>query len=188
MRAAHTDTTPFLEDASGYRGSADQVLVPADIDELREIVTAATASETPVTISGAGTGLTGARVPHGGWVISLERFRQLEIRPGVARCGVGVILSDLQAAAAKTRQFLGPNPTESSACVGGIIATNAGGARSFRFGPVGRQLLSLEVTFMDGRTAHFRRGDKVDFPYRPVRTPHTTKSSAGYALNPNLDW
>lgn len=188
MCAASTDIDPYLEDSSRYRGSADQVFVPTNVNEVRQIVINASADKVPLTVAGAGTGLTGARVPRGGWVISLERFRDLEIQPGRARCGSGVILADLQSAAARTRQLLGPNPTESLACIGGIISTNAGGARSFRFGPVGRQVLALEVTFMDGRTVRFKRGDKVDFPYRTVRAPSTTKTAAGYTLRPNLDW
>ncbi len=188
MSASATDLAPFLEDASGYHGSAEQAFTPATLDELRGIVHRASTNNIPLTIAGAGTGLTGARVPRGGWVVSLDRFRQIEIQPGRARCGTGATLADLQVAAAKTRQFLGPNPTEPSASLGGCISTNAGGARSFRFGPVGRQVLALEATFMDGRTVRFQRGDKVDFPYRPVRAPATTKNAAGYTLHPHLDW
>ena len=183
-----TDLAAYLEDASGMHGSADRVFTPASTREVREIVAQAVSSNTPLTVAGAGTGLTGARVPRNGWVISLERFRNLEIQLGRAICGPGVLLSELQAAAARKRQFFGPNPTENSACIGGIISTNAGGARSFRYGSVRRQVLALEVTFMDGRTVRFRRGDKVDFPYRSVPPPHTTKNSAGYALHPDLDW
>jgi FAD/FMN-containing dehydrogenase len=188
LEVTSADVAPFLEDSSGYHGSADRVFVPDSVTDLREIVSSASAQNIPVTVAGAGTGLTGARVPCGGWVISLERFRQLEIYRGRAHCGSGVILADLQSAAGKTRQFLGPNPTESSASIGGAISTNAGGARSFRFGPVGRQVLALAVTFMDGRTVRFKRGDKVDFVYCCVRAPSTTKSSAGYALHEGLDW
>jgi FAD/FMN-containing dehydrogenase len=41
---------------------------------------------------------------------------------------------------------------------------------------------------MDGRTVRFKHGNKVDFPYRTVRAPSTTKSAAGYALHRDLDW
>jgi FAD/FMN-containing dehydrogenase len=41
---------------------------------------------------------------------------------------------------------------------------------------------------MDGRTVKVKRGDRVDFPYKPVRVPATTKNSAGYYLKPELDW
>lgn len=182
------DISRYLEDSSGYRGEAERVFVPSEIAEVREIVANASAGKIPLTVAGAGTGLTGARVPHGGWVISLERFRKIEIHRGRARCGAGVLLKDLQHAAAQRKQFFGPNPTESSACIGGIIGTNAGGARSFHYGSVRRHVLALDVTLMDGRTAHLERGEAVDFPYRAIHLPATTKNSAGYYLQPELQW
>jgi FAD/FMN-containing dehydrogenase len=188
MQLSSVDLAPFLEDSSGYKGAADQVFVPPDIESLREIVKEASSRGIPLTVAGAGTGLTGARVPKSGWVVSLERFRTLEISHGKARCGVGVSLADLHREAARTKQFFGPNPTETSASIGGIIATNAGGARSFRFGAVRHHVLSLKAVFMDGRVATFRKGELLDFPYQPVQAPATTKNAAGYCLQPNLEW
>ena len=188
MKAASVSVDSYLDDSSGYRGSAERVFLPANVEELREVVKESAARRIPLTVSGAGTGLAGARVPHGGWVVSLERFRNIHIDAGRVRCGAGVILKDLQKAAAGTRQFFGPNPTEDSAAIGGILSTNAGGARSFHYGSVRRHVLGLEVTFMDGRTEWFRRGDKVAFPIQPIRLPATTKNSAGYYLTADLDW
>lgn len=188
MLADSTAIDPYLEDASGYKGEAEQVFLPSDLNEVREIVKTAANRQIPLTVSGAGTGLTGARVPHGGWVISLDRFRSIAISPGRARCGAAVTLDQLQEAAVPTKQFFGPNPTESAASVGGVIATNAGGARSFHYGSVRRHVLALEVTFMDGETRTFRRGDRVDFPIQPIRIPATTKNSAGYLLKPDVEW
>jgi FAD/FMN-containing dehydrogenase len=188
MSGATDSIARFLEDASGYRGEAERAFAPENVEELREIVRRASAEHALLTVAGAGTGLTGASVPHGGWIVSLERFRKIEIQAGVARCSSGALLKDLQAAAAEKRQFFGPNPTESLASIGGIISTNAGGARSFRYGSVRRHVLSLEVTFMNGETRRFRRGEHVDFPVTLVRVPATTKNSAGYYLQPDLDW
>lgn len=188
MNAASVSVDAYLDDSSGYRGSAERVFLPATLQEVIEIVKASSADRVPLTVSGAGTGLAGARVPHGGWVVSLERFRDIKVEAGRARCGAGVILSDLQKAAARTKQFFGPNPTEDSAALGGIIATNAGGARSFHYGAVRRHVLGLQVTFMDGRSEWLRRGEKVDFPIQPVRLPATSKNSAGYLLTSDLDW
>jgi FAD/FMN-containing dehydrogenase len=188
MQAPSPNIMPYLEDSSGYRGEAEQVFLPSNLDELREIVRASSTRGIPVSVAGAGTGLTGARVPHGGWVISLERFRSLEIEAGKARCGAGVILSDLHEAAGKAKQFFGPNPTEASASIGGVISTNAGGARSFHYGSVRRHVLALEVMLMDGRTLRVKRGDRVDFPVRTIHAPATTKNSAGYYLQPDLEW
>lgn len=178
----------YLEDASGYRGEAERVLFPRNSREIRNMVQQSRTARVPLTIAGAGTGLTGARVPHGGWLLSLEHFRACTITDGRAHCGPGVLLSDLSQAATATRQFLGPNPTEISASVGGIVSTNAGGARSFRYGSARSQVAALEVTFMSGETRRFERGEKVDFSYRPVQVPATTKNAAGYYLKPDLDW
>jgi FAD/FMN-containing dehydrogenase len=188
MLAHATDIVPYLEDSSGYRGEAEQVFLPSNLEELGEILHDASSHGIPVSVAGAGTGLTGARVPHGGWVISLERFRSLEIQPGKARCGAGLTLTDLHAAAAKAKQFFGPNPTEASASVGGVISTNAGGARSFHYGSVRRHVLALQVMLMDGRILRVKRGDRIDFPVRTIHMPATTKNSAGYYLKPDLEW
>ncbi len=188
MQSPAVDIAPYLEDSSGYRGTAEQLFIPSTSKELCAFVQNSVSKQLPLTIAGAGTGLTGARVPQGGAVISLERFRTIEIERGKARCGAGVILADLQAAAAKTKQFLGPNPTETSAFIGGIVSTNAGGARSFHFGSVRRHVLALQVTMMDGSTREYKRGDSVNFPYRSVRLPSTTKNAAGYYLQPDLEW
>jgi len=53
---------------------ADQVLIPKTEGELLEIVARARESKTPLTIAGAGSGLTGGRCPEGGWLISMEKI------------------------------------------------------------------------------------------------------------------
>jgi len=101
-----------LEDASGFRGEAERVFAPASEAELLEIIAAAAQGGTSITIGGARTGLTGGCVPQGGWAVSLEKFRRLEICPGRAIAGPGVELDTLQLEAARTGQFYAPDPTE----------------------------------------------------------------------------
>lgn len=174
----------MIEDASGFRGEAKRLITPASEAELLDII----AERVPITIVGARTGLTGGCVPQSGWAISLEKFRRLDICPGRAIAGPGVPLDQLQAAAAPTGQFYTPDPTETTASIGGTIATNASGARSFRYGSTRRHILRLRVALMDGRIREFRRGDKVDFDVPALPLPNTTKNTAGYALAPGMDW
>jgi FAD/FMN-containing dehydrogenase len=162
--------------------------VPRDERELVEIVQAASAASVPLAIAGAGTGVTGGRVPAGGWVVSVERFQKLEIGDGVARVGAGVSLADLHAAASASKQFYAPDPTETSAWIGGTLATNASGSRSFRYGDSRRHTLGLRVALADGSIHEWKRGDRVDFPIHPLPAPATTKHTAGYYLRPDLDW
>lgn len=178
----------YLEDASGYSGEAEEVFAPESEPELVAIIRRATEARIPVTASGAGTGVAGGRVPHGGWIVSLERFTQIQILPGRARAGAGVLLKDLQAAALPSGQFYAPDPTEMAASVGGSIATNASGSRSFRCGDTRRHVMALRVTLMDGMVREFRRGDKIDFATPEIPRPKTTKHSAGFLLYPGMDW
>lgn len=178
----------YLEDASGYRGHAEEVLVPKTEAELIEIVARAAATKTPITVAGAGSGLTGGRCPDGGWLVSIEKFRRLEIAPGVAVCGAGVSLTDLHAAARATGQFYPPDPTETLAAIGGTIACNASGSRSFKFGATRRWVERLRVVLTTGRVLDVKRGDKIDFEVPEIPRPAARKHSAGYPLSPGMDW
>ena len=178
----------YLVDASGFRGRADKVLVPGSEQELLEILRDAIRGSIPVTISGGRTGLTGGSVAQGGWVVSLEKFQRLDIEKGRAIAGAGVSLEAVQTAAHRTRQFYAPDPTERTASIGGNIATNASGSRSFLYGSTRRHVLGLRVVLMDGRVLQVARGDKVDFPVPRIPLPNTTKNTAGYALSPGMDW
>lgn len=181
-------TAVRISDASGFEGSAEQLIVPENEDRLVEIVAEAVRTNTPVTILGSRTGLTGSCVPQGGWAISMERFRKLEIENGFARVGPAVTLLELRDAAAKTGQFYAPDPTEISASIGGSIATNASGSRSFRFGSTRRHVRALKIALLDGTVRWFRRGESIDFEVPPLPTPQTTKNTAGYRLAPGMDW
>jgi FAD/FMN-containing dehydrogenase len=177
-----------IEDASGYTGHADEVVTPSCFEEAAAVLARCATRRTPVTVSGAGTGVTGGRCPDGGVLLSLDRLQGLDVGPGVARAGAGVPLSDLHSAAQARGQFYPPDPTEWSASLGGSIATNASGARSFLYGPTRRWLRALTVAFMDGSVRTFQRGDRLDFPYTPLPATRARKSTAGYYLRENLEW
>ena len=178
----------YLEDASNLRGYADRLILPASEAELAAALRDASAARMPVTIAGAGTGVTGGRVPFGGWVVSLEKFRRLEVHRGYAICGAGVLLRDLHATAQSSGQFYPPDPTETGAAIGGTIATNASGSRSFRYGPTRRWVEALQVVLAAGTVRQFARGEAIDFDPGVVPLPEVTKNTAGYLLRPGMDW
>ena len=162
--------------------------MPTDEAGVAAVLRDASVHSTPVTIAGAGTGITGARVPFGGWVLSLEKLNRVEIRPGLAIVGAGTPLSELHAGAQQSGQFYPPDPTETSACIGGTIATNASGSRSFRYGSTRRWIEGLRVAMADGRVMDVSRGDSVDFDPGTIPLPAVTKNTAGYPLRPGMDW
>ena len=178
----------YLEDASGLRGFAERLLIPENEEGVSEILSRATRENIPITVCGAGTGVSGGRVPQGGWLVSLEKFSNLDVNPGTAFAGAGILLRDLQAAAGVTGQFFAPDPTETMACIGGAIATNASGSRSYRYGAMRRHVLGLRVVLAQGEILNVRRGQSVDFAIPSIRIPRSTKHAAGYKLRPGMDW
>lgn len=178
----------YLEDAGGFKGHADRICVPQDETELRTLMAEANEKRIPVTIAGGGSGLTGGRVPQGGWLISMEKFRKLEVGDGVATVGAGVTLHDLHAAAKAHGQFYPPDPTETMAFMGGTVACNSSGSRSFKYGATRSWINRLRVVLADGTVKDVRRGEPIDFDVPEIPQPACKKHSAGYALKPGMDW
>ena len=177
-----------ISDASGYAGQADRVFTPRSEEELSRILVRASSEKVPVTIMGALTGLAGGAVPKGGWAVSMSQFRKLDTGSGKARVGAGVLLKDVQAAAIASGQFYAPDPTENTSSIGGNIGANASGSRSFRYGATRRHVQALSVVHIDGRMREYRRGETVDFDVPKIPLPHTRKHSAGYRLEPGMDF
>jgi FAD/FMN-containing dehydrogenase len=177
-----------ITDASGYPGSADQVFSPESEEQVVEILKRASAENVPITIMGALTGVTGGAAPEGGWGLSLAKLRTINIEQGRAIVGPGTLLREVQAGAAASGQFYAPDPTENTSSIGGNIATNASGSRSFRYGATREHVLALRVALLDGRVIEVRRGQPVDFDVPALPLPKTTKHSAGYRLAPGMDF
>jgi FAD/FMN-containing dehydrogenase len=180
--------SPYLADASGYRGRADELLLPEDEAAVVEIMRRASAAGIPVTISGGGSGLTGGRVPDGGWLVSLEKLNRIEIHEGYAICGAGASLTSIQAAAAPSRQFYGPDPTEYSAAIGGTVATNASGSRSFLYRDTRKHVRALRVVLPNGEVLALRRGEKPPFAIPSIPAPDVRKTTAGYYMRSGMDY
>lgn len=179
---------PLLQDASGFSGTPERIFEPATEADLAEILLDAARNGTPVTLAGALTGLGGGGVPEAGWAVSLRRFNRVEIRGQQAIAGAGATLQDVQSAGRRQRMFYPPDPTEQTASVGGSLATNASGSRSFLYGATRRHVAAVRALFLDGSLRELRNGDTLPFDVPEVRMPATTKHSAGYPLRPGMDW
>ena len=186
--ATAADDDNYIVDASGFKGWAETVFLPPDESAVVDILRRAGEERVPITVIGARSGLTGGGIAQGGWVISTEAFRDIQIDQGRARVGAAVTLLDLRDAAAPSRQFYAPDPTEITASIGGTIATNASGSRSFLYGSTRRHVSAIRVALMDGSVREYRRGDKIDFRVPHIPWPNTRKCTAGYPLAPEMDY
>src|SRR5436305_309727 len=155
----------FLADASNLAGGhASRVLLPESSEEVAEALARASRERTPVTVAGAGTGIVGGRVPFGGVVLSTERLSRVgeivkEEGGGRATAGAGVVLSDFKREVRSNGLLYPPDPTESSCYIGGTVATNASGARTFKYGPTRAYVRRLKVALAAGDLLDVRRGE-----------------------------
>src|SRR5215213_8628222 len=195
----------FLTDASFIRdGHADRVVLPESIDEISEILTTANRNLTPVTVSGAGTGTVGGRVAFGGIVLATDKLNHIksivqEDHDGFAVIEAGVILAELQRAADQQGLLYPPDPTERGCFVGGNVATNASGARTFKYGPTRNYVRRLKLVLASGEVIDLRRGEvradanrrirlgPIELTLPDFRMPATRKNATGYFIAPEMD-
>jgi FAD/FMN-containing dehydrogenase len=138
-----------------FTGTARCVVRPGSTVEVAAVVRACAAAGAPMVIQGGNTGLVGGAVPSGGEVlVSLTRLSELEpVDPVEAQVtvGAGVTLEKLQGHARLAGLDVGVDlAARSSATVGGMVATNAGGIRVLRYGSMREQLTGFEAVLSDG--------------------------------------
>ncbi|BCB77937.1 FAD-binding oxidoreductase [Phytohabitans flavus] len=138
-----------------FTGSARCVVRPGTTGEVAAVVRACAAAGVPIVVQGGNTGLVGAGVPAGGEVlVSLTRLNRVEPVDAVeaqVTVDAGVTLERLQTHARAAGLDFGVDlAARSSATVGGMIATNAGGIRVLRHGSMRAQVAGLEAVLADG--------------------------------------
>jgi D-lactate dehydrogenase (cytochrome) len=199
------DVQLYLTDASFIReGHAERVVFPESIDEVSEILASANRDRVPVTISGAGTGTVGGRVAFGGIVLATDKLNRIkrivhEGDGGFATVEPAVILADLQHAVDQEGLLYPPDPTERGCYVGGTVATNASGARTFKYGPTRNYISRLKVVLASGEVLDLRRGavhadehgilrlGSIELKLPNYRRPSTRKNASGYFVAPGMD-
>src|SRR5688500_13335239 len=199
----------YAEGAGIYRILPTAVCLPADRQDLVSLVGWASAHRVPLVPRGAGSAMGGGNVGEGVIVDLTGLARLLEIRPAerTAATSANVTLAELNTAADAHQLRLPPDPSSGRfATLGGMVSTNASGARSVRYGSVRRWVQAIELVTAAGEVLELRRGvgaadrsaetvRRVEADVAPavaaahgliaVRFPKTRKNSSGYALE---DW
>ena len=133
---------------------ADVVVWPQTAEQVAAILKLANAARIPVTPWGVGTGLEGNAIPlHGGILLSLEKMDkviaihdedfQVTVQPGIPH-------KDLNAKLARYGLFFPPDPG-ANATIGGMLANNAAGIRTVKYGATKDNVLRMQVALADGR-------------------------------------
>ncbi len=217
----------LLTDESRYtEGTPEQVFFPESEEDILLAVGAAHSENRSITLIGGKTGIVGAAVPTDGCVAicfsSMNKILRviphndgtclLECEPGITLKEIGRFLAagpqawpgpppEGELPDAK-HFFYPPDPTEMDAELGGTVATNASGARSYLFGATRAHVDAISIVLASGETATIKRGDCVSVngvitlvtdqgPLYRIPVPFIkqgpAKNAAGYYIKSSMD-
>jgi FAD/FMN-containing dehydrogenase len=151
----------YAEGAGIYRIVPAGVAVPRNITEVRQLVRLAAEHRVPLVARGAGSGIPGNAVGEGVIVDLREGLPKVLAIDPVHREAVtsaNITLAELNEALASHGLRLPPDPSSGRwATLGGMVATNAAGARTVRYGPVREWVTGLGVVTADGEAGWLLR-------------------------------
>ncbi|MPQ76280.1 FAD-linked oxidase C-terminal domain-containing protein [Hydrogenovibrio sp. JE_KL2] len=147
---------PFECDGlSAYREKPLAVVLPANIEQVKQTLAICRKHSTPIITRGSGTGLSGGSLPlKNGVVLGLSKMsRILEIDP-LARTAVvepGVRNITISQEATPYNLYYAPDPSSQVACsIGGNVAENSGGVHCLKYGLTVHNVLAIKVITIDG--------------------------------------
>lgn len=147
--------SPYLREwRDRYFGTSPLMLVPENSDQVQEILRIANENSIKIVTQGGNTGLVGAQIPMGEVLLSTKKLNKiLEIR-SEDDCIIvesGATLDEVAAAAEGAgRIFPLKLASSSSATIGGLISTNAGGVHVRKYGMTRSLILGLEAILPNG--------------------------------------
>src|SRR4051812_13934066 len=155
VSTAQADLDLHARDQSHHAAHpAEVVIFPTTAQGVSDVMKLATNHHFAVTPWGVGTGLEGNAIPvYGGILMSFERMNkivtvyaddfQVTVEPGIGH-------KDLNAELARYGLFFAPDPG-ANATVGGMLANNAAGIRTVKYGASKDNVLKMQVALADGR-------------------------------------
>ncbi len=149
----------YEHDWTGRFGAPSLAVVrPGDAEQLAAVLAACSRHGVTVVPQGGNTGLVGGGVPRGGELVlstrRLDWVGEVDAAAAQVSTGAGATLAAVQERARTEGLDLALDfASRSAATIGGAIATNAGGSRVLRFGPMRAQVIAVEAALASGQLA-----------------------------------
>lgn len=142
----------YSSDASNYRVLPKAVVFPRSDADVAATLEFAQQSGVPITARGGGTSVAGNAIGPG-LMLDFSRYMnslvQIDADARTATVQPGLVLGELQRAAAPLGLRFGPDPSTQSRCtLGGMIGNNACGPRAVAWGRTVDNVTSLRI--LDG--------------------------------------
>ncbi len=180
----------YSVDSSSYLLRPRAVVFPKDERDIVKILKYATKNKISVTPRGAGTGLVGSALGNG-IILDLRHFDKIKIGSNYVEAGSGVFKGNLDKTLEKRGRFFPPNPSIGPYCtIGGMIATNASGSHSLKYGSSVDNLLGVRIITSNGKAVQLPSSSqfannifRIIKSHRYKEFPHVSKNSCGYRLD-----
>ncbi|MBA3722614.1 MAG: FAD-binding protein [Parachlamydiaceae bacterium] len=149
----------YSVDASIFEIEPLGIVLPKSKADLLLTLKIAHHHHIPITARGAATGITGGCLGTGIIIDTskyLNKILNIDIANETVTCEPGVVQDDLNAVLDSYGYRLGPDTsTGNRATLGGMLANNAAGARSLRYGKMVDHVISVEVAVANGEIINF---------------------------------
>ncbi|MHA1352759.1 MAG: FAD-binding oxidoreductase [Candidatus Heimdallarchaeaceae archaeon] len=221
----------LIDESKMEGGKTDLLFFPKSEDEVASIISDLYEKRIPFTIQGGRTGIVGGAIPLTGALITFDLMNNIldlgfdeqrkkwfvKLQPGVTLDELNSFLkykevnklmnynenSNLLKSFLnlQNRIYYPVDPTESSAMIGGTVAANASGARSFKYGATRNWVKRLHVVLPNGYLLDIPRGkyfeennefiiicddEKIHIPLPTYEMPKC-KNAAGYYYKKGMD-
>jgi FAD/FMN-containing dehydrogenase len=151
----------FAEAAGIARVMPRAVAVPADADDVVALMRWANETRVPLVPRGSGSSMPSGAI-GAGVIVDLSRMNAIgdpDVRSRRIVVGPGALRNQVDARARSVGLRFPVDPSSGAFCsLGGMVSTNAAGARTLRFGSTRRWVTAVDCIFADGARAVIRRG------------------------------
>ena len=222
------DYPDYLKDESNIgSGKAEMLFFPTTVENIAWVIEEALKNGKKLTMAGGRTGICGGSVPDNSWLVSIDRMKKIldiscseednskgevfyiTLEAGVRLNEISQKLNDRDfgilngctelLTKSKKGYFYPPDPTETTATIGGTAATNASGARTLKFGPTRNFIYGLDIILANGYLLSLKRGDvfskdgyfylkgydiEIKIPVPQYKIPETKHSAGFYSSEP----
>jgi FAD/FMN-containing dehydrogenase/Fe-S oxidoreductase len=206
VRWDHVTLQLYSTAACFYEITPLAVVIPETIDDIRTTTRICSTHHIPVLPRGAGSSLSGNAVGKAVILDLSHHFKEIDLLgDGRVRCGVSVVLNQLQSRLSTQQRKFGPDPSSGNVCViGGMLGNNSGGPHTIKHGNMVHHVDEISVVLANGQLFKAKNIPLADIPnlvesdryfYEHVRDlmenhaseiqasrPLSTKNASGYQV------
>ncbi|WP_455368146.1 FAD-binding oxidoreductase [[Eubacterium] cellulosolvens] len=147
----------YKRDSSPFALQAEAIVRPTSSEQVASILKLANRKKIPITPRGAGTGAAGAALPSAGGIIldmyRMNRIISIDIDNQIVTVEPGTVCDALNDELLMYGFFFPPDPASSPACtIGGMVASDAAGNKTIKYGSTRAFVLWLETVLANGET------------------------------------